>query len=293
MSGAAINILVAPWFVRRRGLAVSVAFNGATLGGVILTPALIPLVSWLGFTRAVVAAAVAMLVVMLPIALGILRRGPEALGLGPDGDPPRPAAPRGNTKGPLADALRTWRFWSASAPFALGLAAQVGVLTHQVALVTSAIGAGREALAIALTTLAAVVGRLATGLVVDRLRPRRAAAATLLTQMAGLALLATGGSTASILTGCVLFGAGVGNLTSLPGLVVAAEWPPERFAALVGLVVGINQLTFAFGPSLVGVLRDATGGYAAPLVACMALEGLAACLVLSGHGGSPGRARDR
>src|SRR5206468_8780480 len=31
-SGAAINIILAPWFERRRGLAVSLAFNGATLG---------------------------------------------------------------------------------------------------------------------------------------------------------------------------------------------------------------------------------------------------------------------
>src|SRR6266705_3344719 len=44
MSGAAINIILAPWFQRRRGLVVSLAFNGATLGGVIVTPALILLV---------------------------------------------------------------------------------------------------------------------------------------------------------------------------------------------------------------------------------------------------------
>ena len=42
MSGAAVNIIPAPWFERRRGLAVSVAFNGATLGGVTLPPALYP-----------------------------------------------------------------------------------------------------------------------------------------------------------------------------------------------------------------------------------------------------------
>src|SRR5215470_11685743 len=41
-AGAAVNIIPAPWFERRRGLAVSVAFNGATLGGVTLTPALYP-----------------------------------------------------------------------------------------------------------------------------------------------------------------------------------------------------------------------------------------------------------
>ena len=44
MSGAAINIILAPWLERRRGLAVSIAFNGATLGGVLVVPALILLI---------------------------------------------------------------------------------------------------------------------------------------------------------------------------------------------------------------------------------------------------------
>ncbi len=57
MSGAAINIILAPWWERRRGLAVSIAFNGATLGGVLVAPALIPLIGRLGFTRALVTAA--------------------------------------------------------------------------------------------------------------------------------------------------------------------------------------------------------------------------------------------
>ena len=52
MSGAAINIILAPWWERRRGLAVSLAFNGATLGGVLIVPALILLIGRLGFTRA-------------------------------------------------------------------------------------------------------------------------------------------------------------------------------------------------------------------------------------------------
>jgi len=38
MSGAAINIIVAPWFERRRGLALSWAMNGGSAGGVLLAP---------------------------------------------------------------------------------------------------------------------------------------------------------------------------------------------------------------------------------------------------------------
>ena len=135
-----------------------------------------------------------------------------------------------------------------------------------------------------LITLAAMLGRLVTGVVVDRLDRRRVASATLIVQLAGVFLLARGAAPATLYAGCVLFGLGVGNLTTLPGLIVAVEWPRERFAALVGLVVAINQLTFAFGPSLVGIARDWSGGYGAALALCMALQACAAGLVLLGPG---------
>jgi len=292
MSGAAINIILAPWWERRRGLAVSIAFNGATLGGVTVAPALIPLIAVLGFTRALVVAGLVSFAVVIAVAAVVMRRGPDALGLGPDGaaapsavTPPSVAAAR-RWRG---EALRTWRFWSVSAPFALGLAAQVGVLTHLVALVSPAVGAGGTARAVGTTTAAALIGRLLTGVVVDRLNRRAVASATLVIQMLGLAVLTRPPSAAAVYVGCALFGLGVGNLTTLPGLILAVEWPRERFSALVGLAVGINQLTFAFGPSLVGVLRDRVGGDALALGACATLQALAAAMILLGPGRPPGR----
>src|SRR5262249_4675271 len=153
-------------------------------------------------------------------------------------------------------AVRTWRFWSVSLPFALGLAAQVGVLTHLVVLVTPTLGAGATARAGSATTAAALIGRLVTGFRVECLNRRLVSSGTLVIQMIGLALLAWAPSPMAVYLGCALFGLGVGNLTTLPGLILAVEWPREQFGALVSLVVGINQFTFAFGPSLVGILRD-------------------------------------
>ncbi len=285
MSGAAINIILAPWWERRRGLAVSLAFNGATLGGVIVTPALIPLVGAVGFTRALVLAALVALLAFAAAA-GLMRRGPETLGLGPDGDPPpsAQAPPSTGERSWRGAALRTWRFWSVSAPFALALAAQVGVLTHLIALVSPALGAGSAARAVGTTTTAAVIGRLVTGVVVDRLSPRRVATATLVVQITGVALLAWAPSAMGVYAGCALFGLGVGNLTTLPSLILAVEWPRERFGALVGLVVAINQFTFAFGPSLVGILRDWAGTYRPSLGACATLQAVAATMILFGPG---------
>lgn len=291
MSGAAINIILAPWFQRRRGLVVSIAFNGATFGGVIIAPALILLIGVVGFTRALATAGLVSLVALVAVAAAVMRRGPEELGLGPDGDPYPAARAEPSASGARRwrrDALRTWRFWSVSAPFALGLAAQVGVLTHLVALVTPTLGAGGAARAVSVTTAAALIGRLVTGLVVDRLNRRVVSSATLVVQIVGLALLAWAPPSAVVLyAGCSLFGLGVGNLTTLPGLILAVEWPREGFNALVGVVVGINQFTFAFGPSLVGVMRDWSGTYSLALAACAALQAVAAALIVLG----PGRAR--
>ena len=288
MSGAAINIILAPWFQRRRGLVVSLAFNGATLGGVLVAPALIPLIGLVGFARALATAALVLLVVLLAVATRVMRRGPETLGIGPDGDPagvtPTPSV--AGRRRWRSEALRTWRFWSVSAPFALGLAAQVGVLTHLVALVTPVLGAGGAARAVSTTTTAALIGRLATGLVVDRLNRRVVASVTLVIQIVGLALLTRAPSPVGVYAGCALFGLGVGNLTTLPGLILAVEWPRERFSALVGLAVGINQFTFAFGPSLVGLLRDWTGAYGPALGACMAMQAMAAAIILLGSAGA-------
>jgi MFS family permease len=289
MSGAAINIIVAPWFQRRRGLAISLAFNGATLGGVVVAPALILATDRLGFAGALALAALAALVTLLALAAGVMRRGPETLGLGPDGDPcsaerTATAPDRDHRRG---DAVRTWRFWSVSAPFALGLVAQVGVLTHLVALVTPTLGAGGAASVVSATTASAVIGRLATGLFIDRANRRLVSSGTLAVQIAGVALLALAPASGAVYAGCALFGLGVGNLTTLPALILAAEWPRARFSALVGMVVGINQLTFAFGPSLVGVIRDWTGSYGPALLMCAGLQAIAAALIVLGPGRTP------
>src|SRR5437660_5235300 len=286
MSGAAINIILAPWWQRRRGLAVSIAFNGATLGGVLVAPVLVGLIDALGFTRALAVAAVVSLMALL-VTAALMRRDPRELGLGPDGGTAPvvraedPAAAKESQRG-RGEALRSWRFWSVSAPFALGLAAQVGVLTHLVALVTPVLGAGGAGRAVSTATAVAVLGRLATGLVVDRVNRRLVTCVTLAAQIAGVLLLARAASPGAVYVGCALFGVGVGNLTTLPGLILAVEWPRERFAALVGLVVGINQFTFAFGPSLVGVLRDRAGTYGPALGACAVLQAVAAALILLG-----------
>jgi MFS family permease len=277
MSLAAVNILVAPWFEERRGVALSLALTGASCGGVLVAPALLWLVGRFGFGRGIGLVVTAMLLTLLPAVAVILRAPPPRAA----GAPPVPMAAQRRR------ALRTLRYWTISIPYALGLAAQVGVITHLVAYLLPRLGAAGAGLVLSVTTLCAVLGRFYLGPAVSRLGPRPVSCLNFLLEGAGLALLLLGSGALTLYAGCVLVGLAVGNMITLPGLLVGAEFAPEEFGAVVSLIVGINQFAFAFAPGLIGVLRDRTGGYASALILCIALLVVAAALILVG-----GRDRD-
>src|SRR6185295_8157932 len=110
------------WFVRRRGLAMSIAFAGVGFGSIALLPALQTFVERNGWRAGCTVLGVLVLVVLVPLNL-LLRRRPQELGLAPDGDANTPAAAQArradNVVDPawaaidwtLARAMRTARFW--------------------------------------------------------------------------------------------------------------------------------------------------------------------------------------
>ena len=285
MSGAALNIIVAPWFERRRGLAISLAFNGAAVGGVLLVPALVFLIGRIGFRAAVLALVAVMVGVLTPLVLWLLVRGPEVLGLGPDGDAPAPSATANvanRSARPSRDFMRTWHFWSVALPFALGVTAQISIIIHQVSFLKPALGTAGAAWAVSLTSICAVLGRLAVGLFVDRVNRRAVIAGNFLLQATSIVLMLSGPGPTLLYVACAMFGLGVGNTTSLPSVIVQAEFPKAAFAQVVSTIIAINQFTYSFGPGLLGWLRDGFGSYHASLAACLVLQLAAVAILLFG-----------
>lgn len=286
MSLTAVTAMIAPWFVRRRGLAMSLALNGASCGGILLAPALLWMSTALGFAAAAGVTVLVMLVVLIPMVAAWVGRTPADLGLTVDpnaastdasnsGPDDRPASRRG-------ELLRSRAYWSVAAPFALGLLAQVGFVTHQVAFLQPYLGTRGAGGALALTTTAAVTGRLLLGLLLDRLDPRLTTAACLASQAA--ALLAMGSSHAPpvLYAGSIVFGLSVGNLITLPALVVQREFPARDFLVAVALIAATSQIFYAFGPGLVGLARELGGGYGSALGLCIVLEVVAAAVLVRG-----------
>jgi hypothetical protein len=271
MSASAINAIVSPWFVRARPAALGMAYNGASIGGVLFSPLWVAGIGALGFLMATAAIGLIMALTTWVLADLFFARTPQQMGLAPDGDTSHvlPAFVTSPAAEPLPGRL-LWsdrRFVTLSAGMALGLFAQIGLVAHLVSLLSPALGAQGAGLAMALVTAMAIAGRTLIG----RLMPigadrRLVACGGYAAQLVGSVSLATaaGTSVPLLMLGVVLFGVGFGNATSLPPLIAQVEFVKEDVQRVVALIVGIAQGAFAFAPALFGLIRELTS---APLEA--------------------------
>src|SRR2546421_8644242 len=61
-----ISTLISQWFTRKRGLALALALNGASFGGIVVAPSLVALIGVAGFTSAMLIAAAVTVAVLVP-----------------------------------------------------------------------------------------------------------------------------------------------------------------------------------------------------------------------------------
>jgi MFS family permease len=273
MHVGAISNVVGLWFDRKRPLAISLALNGASTGGILVTPALVLVIAYVGFPAAILGAMLLVAAILLPaIAFWVDRpptRGAES-----------PAAAAAATGWTRATALRSRKFWSVTAPFAMALTAQVGFLVHQIAIVEPALGRAQAGLSVGILTVTALVGRIVLGAWAGRLDLRRFTAWSMASQSVALLAMMLSSNNIVLLIACAVYGFSAGNLVTMPSLVIQREFETKAFGMLVGLTWAITQFTYAFGPGIMGALRDLAGSYVVALALCMAMKVGAGILIL-------------
>jgi MFS family permease len=267
MSAAALNAIVSPWFVRTRPAALAMAYNGASVGGIIFSPLWVAAIGALGFSIAAASISLLMVAAMWVLADRVLFRPPHALHVEPDGGAPDTvrASVASIAARPLPGGLlwRDPRFLTLTAGMTLGLFAQVGLMAHLFSLMAPVLGAQQAGLAMGLITVMAITGRTVLGWAMPLWADRRlVACASYAAQLAGsLALIvAAGASIPLLMLGVVLFGVGFGNATSLPPLIAQVEFAKDDVLRAVALALGISQGAYAFAPLLFGLLRGADPG---------------------------------
>jgi sugar phosphate permease len=175
------SLFLPNWFVRRRGLAMGLAFAGVGIGSITLLPWLQLLIESAGWRAACVAMGLLVLVVLVPINL-LLRKRPQDVGLQPDGDaapaPDVAARPASNVVDAawaavdwtLGRAMRTARFWWIAFGYFCGLYAWYAVQVHQTKyLIEVGFTPIVAAWALGLVSLAGIPGQIALGHLSDRI----------------------------------------------------------------------------------------------------------------------------
>ncbi|MFY9772648.1 MAG: MFS transporter [Xanthobacteraceae bacterium] len=177
MGAAAVNAIVAPWFVRKRPAALASAYNGSSIGGVVFSPLWVAAIGLFGFPWAAIAIGLFVVATIWILADLYYSKTPESMGLHPDGDAAQaaatilsvpPAKPLPNTQ-----VWKDWRLVTLAAGMALGLFAQIGLLAHLFSLLVPALGAQLAGFAAGGATAAAILGRTLAGWLMPARADRR------------------------------------------------------------------------------------------------------------------------
>lgn len=282
LSSTGLSATLLPWFRRRQALAMTLALTGASVGGMVMVPALVFAIQRVGFRGALLGAAALVLALVLGLVALVIRPAPADLG---------DEGVTGTERAALTDAREwTWRqalgaplFWSITVPFGFALAAQVGFLVHQISVLTPALGEARAALAVSATTVAALLGRIGIGVFADRYDPWLLSAWNIGIQATALAAMAAYPSAVVLYAGSLLVGVAVGNMITLPPLLVRDEFGTRSFGTVFGAVSALTQTGLALGPAVLGIIRDHWGSYRPALWLLVALEVTATAVVLWGR----------
>jgi hypothetical protein len=287
MGGVAVNAVVSPWFVRTRPAALGTAYNGASFAGLIFSPLWVFAIAAMGFPPAAAVIGAATIVTVGLLARTFFARTPHQMGLAPDGDAPGVLAasvtsPRAKPlPGPLL--WHDFKFITLATGSALSLFAQIGLITHLYSLLVPALGNEWAGLVMGIGTGAGMGGRMAVGWLMPAGADRRLVACiSYAVQIAGtLALLAAAGANIPLLLlGVLLFGVGIGNVTSMPPLIAQVEFVKDDVPRVVALTVAIGQATYAFAPAAFGVIRELSNGtYAFAAAALVYLLAIGVLLV--------------
>jgi MFS family permease len=267
--------VVARWFSKRRGMALSVLGSASMTGMSLLVPAVTWLILTAGWRTTYVLIAGGVLALVLPLCLWVVRDSPESLGLAADGAPPS-AASGSVERVTSGEALQTLAFWQlAGSFFTCGFSMSL-LSAHGIPMLTDH-GYSPMFASWALGVLggSSIGFTVMLGALSDRFGRRPVLAAI----YGGRVLIFAGfflirDNPTAILAVAVLGGitmAGTGSMTSA---LTADIYGRFSVSSVFGLIFLVHQTGSAIGSALAGLLFEATGGYGAAFVlACAFLIG--------------------
>jgi len=290
------------WFLRRRALAIGIAFSGVGVGAILLLPWLQSIIGHAGWRSACWTLGLITLVVLLPINLVVAKR-PQDLGLLPDGAKEAGAA-AAHRKASIVDsawtsidwtvgrAVRTARFWWLVVGYFCGGYIWYAVQVHQTKyLVEIGFSPEQAAWSLGMVAMVAIPGQIALGALSDRVgREICWTVASAGFAICYVALLGLAAGPSPVLLYVMVLSQGLLGyaFTNLMGPIVAEIYEGRHFGSIFSIIMVSLIGGGAVGPYVTGVLHDIEGDYTAAFIVAIALSILGAIAIWFA---SPGKVR--
>src|SRR6266849_2927823 len=276
--------VVARWFSKRRGTALSVLGSASMTGMSLLVPAVTWLILTVGWRMTYVVISGLVIAIVLPLCLLVLRDSPESIGLTADGEALKPGA----TAPPIervtaGEAVQTLAFWQlAGSFFTCGFSMSL-LSAHGIPMLTDhGYTPMFASWAMGILGGSAIGFTIMLGALSDRFGRRPVLSAIYAGRVfifAGFFLIRD--NPVAILTVAILGGitmAGTGSMTSA---LTADIYGRFSVSSVFGLIFLVHQTGSALGSWLAGSLFETTGGYGAAYVLACGLLVAAAIVALN------------
>lgn len=238
-------------FERQRGLALGIAITGTGIGAILAPLAVNRMLGALGWRFSYLSLALVVLLLVPLVHLLLNRKTPPI-------QRPQSAAAGAEQWGAV---FITPQFLRLGLIFLLCSLAVFGTVVHLVPMLTDrGLTPASAAFFASALGIAVIVGRLLTGLLLDRYEANRLGAVLFLLSGTGLWMLFLGGKGFTV-AGTLLAGFAIGAEMDLAAFLVSKSFAVRRYSTAFGGIYACVSIGGGFGPLLAGVLYDFTGNY--------------------------------
>ena len=251
---------VANMFDASRGLALGITFSGSALSSVLLPPLTIWLIDAVGWRMTYVWLGLGWGGMTLLACLFFLHDRPASGG----GAAQKPGGDRADLPGlTLREAWRDTALWRIGISTVLTMVLTLGLSIHLVPILGAAgVSRAYAAWLLSLAGIAGLLGKLVSGVLLDRFRPNWIGGLTLGTTALAFGLLIDGiRSPALIVFAMLVNGYTTGTKIQVVSYLTARYGGMRNYGTLVGVMNAAMASGLIVGPVYAGLVFDMTGGY--------------------------------
>jgi len=278
--GMPLDVALANWFIKKRGIVMSIKQVFSGLSGTFTLPLIMLLIVTVGWRMTCVVGGIVMIVIGFPLVhFFVKKHGPEHYGLLPDGAKAeisenedtidaveKYALEAGEVDFTLQEAFRTKAFWMIIISYSFHGALYPVMNIHCIPFLTDmGMAETRAAATMAFYVTSSIPARYLGGLIVDRTSTnniRFYLAAAFMLQAIGVTLFLFNQQSMFILyTFFFLYGIGMGAAMPMTPVMRARYFGRRHFGKIAGFSRALNMPIGFMGPIAAGWIFDASGTY--------------------------------